>query len=277
MPVVCSRSWFRPGTRYSALLTLSGVVGCSQPAAPAAPNAIVVAADSQPEATQLPAASPPPAVALTPAVPSNPGAQPPAAPKADPPAPTGFTFPADTAGKALPPIVAPQAPALPPPERFGIVAKVRTLPARIVNPEPIGKITYAPPPLFPAKPSGLIPVAPAERVPLDMGVGATAVPARPALPDTPVATTKARDVNSPPDLAPLARPLPDRASLDDPTAEPGNATIVNSSPVVSLVQAGFLKVGLPDPFELADQVKPKVVPSAEPGLSPVPVNPQRPK
>jgi hypothetical protein len=138
-------------------------------------------------------------------------------------------------------------------------------------------MTYPPPALLPAKPAGLVPAAPAERVPLDLGFGATAVLDRPALPESPGITAKARDVSVPPDLAPLARPLPDRASLDDPTAEPANATIVTYSPVVPLLQAAFLKVGLPDPFELADQVKPKVAPEAEPGLVPVPVNPQRPK
>jgi hypothetical protein len=114
-------------------------------------------------------------------------------------------------------------------------------------------------------------------VPSDLGFGAAAVPARPALPDSAGVTLKARDVNLPPDLAPLARPVPDRAALDDPTAEPANAAIVTHTPTVSLPQAGFLRVSLPDPFELAEQVKPKVAPAAEPSAGPVPVNPRRPK
>jgi hypothetical protein len=75
----------------------------------------------------------------------------------------------------------------------------------------------------------------------------------------------------------LARPLPDRASLDDPTADPANAAIVARPAGAPWVVAGFLRLVLPDPFELAEQVKPKVPPPAEPGLSPVPVNPQRVK
>ena len=39
----------------------------------------------------------------------------------------------------------------------------------------------------------------------------------------------------------------------------------------------FLRVAVPDPFELGGQVAPRVPPSAEPGLVPVTVNPQRPK
>jgi hypothetical protein len=114
-------------------------------------------------------------------------------------------------------------------------------------------------------------------VPFDIGFGATAVPARPTLPNPPGETTRARDIALPPPLAPVGRQLPDRASLDDPTADIGNAGIVNRSPTPSLAPAGFLRVTLPDPFELADQVKPKIDPAAEPRVTPVPVNPRRPK
>jgi hypothetical protein len=46
---------------------------------------------------------------------------------------------------------------------------------------------------------------------------------------------------------------------------------------VPLAPAAFLKVAVPDPFEFGGQVKPKVAPAAEPGLTPVPVNPRRVK
>jgi len=103
------------------------------------------------------------------------------------------------------------------------------------------------------------------------------VPVRPVLPAFAVAVPKARDVDLPPDLAPLGQHLADRASLDDPTSEPANSIIVNRSPAPVLTQAGFLKMALPDPFELGEQVKPKPPPAAEPGTSPVVVNPQRVK
>ena len=75
----------------------------------------------------------------------------------------------------------------------------------------------------------------------------------------------------------LARQVPDRASLEDPTTEPGNAAIVLRPVSVPLMQSGFLRITLPDPFELADQVKPKVAPAAEPSAMPVIVNPARPQ
>jgi hypothetical protein len=123
----------------------------------------------------------------------------------------------------------------------------------------------------------LKPASPAERVPLDLGIRADARPSKPKLPESPVITTKARDANQPPGLPPLGRQLPDRASLDDPTTEPGNAAVVTRPVSVPLMQSGFLRVALPDPFELAEQVKPNVPPAAEPGVLPVPVSPPRPK
>jgi len=262
--------------RRSFLMLAAGLVGCSPQSPPAAPDisAAVVAAPPAP-------APPPPAVVAVapPAVPvAAPVVAPPVAqPAPPPPAVPVFAFPADLSGKELPRVVTPAAPAAPPVAKFGTAPAARTVPARLMNPDPLAKVVYAPPPLLPPKPAGLAPVALSERVPLDLGAGAAAVPARPALPDAPVVTAAARDVNLPPTLAPLARLVPDRAGLDDPTAEPGNATIVTRSPTVSLLQAGFQKVALPDPFELGEQVKPRITPAAEPGLSPVPVNPQRPK
>ena len=64
---------------------------------------------------------------------------------------------------------------------------------------------------------------------------------------------------------------------DDPTSDPGNNVIVSRTPMPALGISAFLKLVLPDPFEFAEQVKPKVAPAAEPSLAPVPVNPQRVK
>jgi len=114
-------------------------------------------------------------------------------------------------------------------------------------------------------------------VPGDLGRGASAVPAKPALPIAKVVTERARDVNLPPALPTLGRSVIERMSLDDPTSELGNAAIVAPVVRVPLAPAGFLKVGIPDPFELGEQVKPKIAPDAEPGLTPVPVNPRRVK
>ncbi|HEX4613486.1 MAG TPA: hypothetical protein VH092_35215, partial [Urbifossiella sp.] len=235
---------------------------------PAPPIAVAVA---EPRAVD-PTPAPTPASA-TPA----PSQQQPAPPPQPPAPPPVFPFPTDLSGKELPKVVAPRTPAPLPVEKFGATPKDRTPPARVVSPDPLGKLAYTPPPVLSPRPAGFLPHAPAERVPLDLGVGAADVPARPAFAVAPSAPVPAKDVNTPPPLASLARQLPDRASLEDPSAEPGGAVIVNRSVNPAYERAEFLRVTLPDPFELAAQVKPVVPPTTDPGLSPVPVNPMRPR
>ena len=197
--------------------------------------------------------------------------------KEEPPAPTSFPFPKDQAGKLLPNVVRPPMPALPAAEKFGAAPKPRIVPKRLIEPDALPKLVHSSPTLPSSKPTSAAPTAPPERVPLDLGFGAAAVPARPAFPNAPGIAIKAREVNQLPDLVPLARQVPDRAALDDPTLEQGNAVIATKSPLPVLGIAVFLKVVLPDPFELADHVKPKVPPTAEPSPAPVAVNPQRMK
>lgn len=231
------------------------------------PPAVAVAAPA-PDAAPTPAA-----VTPSPTPVSQPAPQPPP----PPPPPTVFPFPADAAGKALPAVVSPRPPAALPVERFGGAPKDRTPPARVVNPDGLGKAVAALPPVAPPRPTGFTPHAPAERVPFDLGVGAADVPARPSFPVTPGPVVRAPDVVAPPPLAILGRQLPDRAGLDDPTADAGGAVIVNRPVAPVLGLAEFLRVALPDPFEFAAQVKPVVPPAAEPGLAPVVVNPMRPR
>lgn len=234
--------------------------GCNPSPQPVAPE-VTVAAAPQPE----------PAPKAQPVVQAPPKKEEPPAP------PTMFPFPNDAAGKELPRVVTPPAPPSLPVEKLGLAPKVRLAPAKVLDPAPLPKMTYAPSPLPAGKPASILPTAPLERVPLDLGFGASAVPAKPTFPESPGIAIKARDVNLPPDLVPLGRQLADRASLEDPTAEPGNSTIVTRTPTPVLGQSGFLKVVLPDPFELGDQVKSKVLPAAEPSPAPVVVNPQRVK
>ncbi len=114
-------------------------------------------------------------------------------------------------------------------------------------------------------------------MPVDFGAGADGAPAKPVLPVAVVETERARDVNLPPPAPVLGRPATDRVSLDDPTGEFGNAVVVAGAVKVPLAVSGFQKVAIPDPFELAEHVKPKVPATAEPSVQPVPVNPQRVK
>jgi hypothetical protein len=247
----------RLSTQYSVLSTLLLSAGCAQPAQSEPPQAVVAVTVAGPPA-------------------DGPNApQPGAAKPAD--SASAFEYPADLGGQAVAKAVAPDTPALTTAERFGTAPKPRTPPAKLLNPDPVVKVSYAPPPLLPAKLGNVRLAPPAEQVPPDLGNGAGAVPTKPTLPAAAGITERARDVNLPPAMPALGRPLAERVSLDDPTAEFGHAAVVAPVVKVPLAPAAFLKVAVPDPFELGDQVRPKVPPAAEPGLAPVPVNPQRVK
>lgn len=239
-------------------------IGCVRPSSePDRGEAVVVAAPSAEPVIPVPEKSPSVAV------------QPEAAKPVEPP-PT-FRYPPDLGGQALPRVVTPVGPPLPATSRLGQAQLVRTPPANVVDPQPPLGTAFKPSPVMLPRPAGLKPAAPPEKVPLDVGNRAEAVPAKPVLPEAPGVAAKGSDVNEPPKLPPQGRPQPDRASLDDPTADLGNAAIAGQSKTPLLAPSPFVKFGLPDPFELAAQVKPRVPPAAEPGQLPVPVNPERKK
>lgn len=251
-------------TRPTLLTALAlALAGCSRPAADA-PEKVASAVVIAPEPSD------------SMAVPAEPKAPPPA--PAQPPAPPPtFVFAPDLTGQALPRVVAPPVPAKLPDERFGAAPKPRPVPAKYLEPESAPRASYAPPPLLPAKPGATTPTAPPEKVPFSFGTGADDLPAKPVLPVAAVVTERARDVNLPPPAPALGRPLADRVPLDDPTGEVGNAVVVAGTVPVPLGVSGFLKVVVPDPFELGTQVKPSVPPAAEPAVVPVEVSPQRVK
>jgi hypothetical protein len=199
-------------------------------------------------------------------------------PLPEPPAPSpGFEYPADLAGRVVARAVAPDLPALPSPERFGRSPKPRPIPGRLLDPEATPPVRHTLPPVWPSPAGRVRPLPPRERVPIDLGSGAEAVPARPTFPIAAGIDTRAPDVGKPPALPRLGRPFSERESLDDPAADLGHAAITGPPIRVKPDPAVFLRVTLPDPFELAEQVRPKVPPAAEPGLVPVVVNPQRTK
>lgn len=258
MPITTHR-FVRSAARCSALFVF-GALGCSQQSAP------------QPAAVVEPAV----AVAPQPGAPAPaPEARPPA-PKPPEPPPT-FEFPPDLTGQALSKAIAPAPPAKLPGERFGTEPRPRATPAKYLEPDPLAKTAHALPPVAPAKLPALKPVAPAEKVPVALGAGAGELPAKIVLPVAPVVTARAPDVNVPPPAPLLGRQNTERVPFDDPTSEVGNAVIVANSVPVPLGASGFLKVTVPDPFELAEQVKPSVPPAAEPSAKPVEVNPARAK
>jgi len=238
----------------SALLALFAS-GCSRPVSESVSEPIAVVIAPHPAPGPVPQSGAPP-------VPTEPA--PPAAPT--------FPFPEDLAGKELARVVAPAPIAALPVERFGHAPKPRPVPTKVLDPDALARVGIAPRPV--SGPPGPVvkPVAPPEVVPI---FGAAA--ARPVLPVAAVATEIARDVNLPPPAPALGRQVPDRVSLDDPTSEVGNAQVVAGTVRVSLGVSEFVKVSIPDPFELAEHMKPKVPATAEPSAAPVPVNPPRVK
>jgi len=252
---------FRRVLRSSAFAL--GLVGCSQPQAPEpvveVPPAVVLA----PAADAPPAPKPQPLVAAQP-------------PKPEPPPPV-FAFPADQGGTAIARVVTPSVARPLPADKFAVAPKPRAVPARVLEPDAALPANYALPPLLPPKPPLPKPANPAERVPLDLGARADGVPAKPVLPVAAVATERARDANLPPAAPVLGRPLVERVGLDDPTAELANASIVSVSVKVPPTASAFVKASVPDPFELGEQVRPKVPTIAEPSAAPIVINPQRVK
>lgn len=248
--------------RFAPLFVL--VLGCSQ-AQPDAPAPAVDLSKVQlvPDAPGVPASVIP-----------QPPAQPPKPPEPPPPE---FKFAPDLGGKAVARAVAPNITKPLALDRTPPAPKPRAVPERVLNPDAVTRADFAPPPLLPPKPPAAKPTNPAERVPLELGVGADAPPAKPVLPTAAVETPRARDVNLLPPPPALGRQYTERASLDDPTTETGNSAATANTVPVALAPSAFLKLGIPDPFELLEQVKPKVPATAEPSALPVPVNPPRAK
>ncbi|QJW95941.1 hypothetical protein [Frigoriglobus tundricola] len=240
----------------STLLTFFAS-GCARPVPEAVsdPVAVVVAPQPAPDPTPQPDTTPAPTERTSPAAPTS-------------------QFPEDLAGKELARVGAPGSAAALPVERFGHVPKPRPVPAKVLDPDVPPRVGFTPRPVSGPPVPAVKPVAPPETVPI---FGAAAVPVKPVLPVAAAATEIARDVNLPPPAPVLGRQVTDRVSLDDPTSEVGNAQVVAGTVRVSLGASEFVKVAIPDPFELAEHMKPKVPAAAEPSAVPVPVNPQRVK
>ena len=153
----------------------------------------------------------------------------------------------------------------------------RAFPTKLFEPDAITRMSYRLPFTLSSRISKVRPVPPRERVPVELGRGSDQAPSRPTFPIAAGITTRSRDVRIPPALPTLGRPFTERASLDDPTTDFAHATITTPPLKLPNSPAPFLKVTIPDPFELAEQIKPKVPQSAEPGLVPVEVAPERRK
>jgi hypothetical protein len=82
------------------------------------------------------------------------------------------------------------------------------------------------------------------------------------------------EVNRPVPLPILAQPAPDRASLDDPTADLSAAAVQAAAPPPRTAPAPFLRLTLPDPFEPRNAVRLRTPPADEGG--PVTATPRPP-
>lgn len=222
-----------------------------------------------------------PAVVLSPqpvAALAVPKPQPQPQQKAEPPAPPPtFTFPADLGGKAVEKALAPNVASPLSNKQSATTPQPRAVPAKLLEPEAVSLGGHTPPPLPSAKPAGTKPTNPFEKVPVNLGEGADGPPAKLVLPVAVVDTPRARDFNLPPPAPVLGRPATDRVPFDDPTTDLGNAVVASESVKSTLPSSNFVKTIVPDPFELGEQVKPKVPPTAEPSATPVEVNPLRVK
>jgi hypothetical protein len=72
------------------------------------------------------------------------------------------------------------------------------------------------------------------------------------------------DVNQPVPLPVLARSVPGRAPLDDPTADLSRAAAVAAPLPVRTQPLPFRRLNLPDPFELRDAVRLRNPPAEDP-------------
>jgi hypothetical protein len=171
-----------------------------------------------------------------------------------------FAFPGDAAGEALSRLLTPGPPADPvrarrarpldrsPPESIRNPA----LPLPAADPRPVGVPEVRP---------AVRPASPAESLAhLDRGA-LTGLPP-PTLRTYPTPRVTA-DLAAPPPLPSLARPAPDRASLDDPTLE-SSAGAVTGAPLPERSRADpFRAYALPNPFEHADAVRTRDAPREE--------------
>jgi hypothetical protein len=168
------------------------------------------------------------------------------------PAPDGaeFAFPTDTGGKLLGQVLAPADDGGRPPE---VPRPVKRRAPRILE---VPDKPLAPPPG-----PGLVPALAAKgaRLPLrphlvspedlDQPQERVQLPEDRLLPATERARAEAADANAPADLPFLAQPAPDRASLEDPTADASTAAALAAPLPRRAMPAPFLRLAVPEPFE----------------------------
>jgi hypothetical protein len=174
----------------------------------------------------------------------------------------GFHFPDDRGGALLARLLMPERQPLPTDRSTG--PRPRTLPRSLDNPAPeLPPVAL----LVPRLPSGSGATKLRPRWTLEETLDGLTEPPRlivAPLPEGPRIRLPAADLNQPAPLPLLARPLPDRASLDDPTTEVSLAEAVMGIVPPRPTPSPFQKQTLPDPFEFRQPVgQPVLAPGDE--------------
>jgi hypothetical protein len=168
----------------------------------------------------------------------------------------GFRFPDDKGGQLL-------AKVLPPSEKAPAGERVTSGPKRLPGSPALEQPAAPLPPgraEVPRLPSGkkgtsLKPRPLPDELPLGGYRGDPAPPHGQSFPAGDRVRLPGPDINQPAPLPILATPAPDRAALDDPTAD-FSAAAVQSAPAPARTNpAPFVKVALPDPFENRNAVR----------------------
>jgi len=167
-----------------------------------------------------------------------------------------FPFPDDAGGKALAKTLTPALP-VQMPTASPATPRERKLPPVLDAPTPTLPDAASSPPRLAVPPTKEFrPVPIPERVPSDLGGVVPDLPARPDLLTGSLTRTEGRDVSKPADLPILSpKPVADRASLADPTAEFTAGSVISPTLPLRTEPAGFVRINLPDPFENADSAK----------------------
>lgn len=238
---------------------------------------------SQPQEAEIP---PEPVVAVVPHIKPDLGPAPTAPPTDIPnkesatspkPTPTGttpFQLPDDDGGKKVAAVLLPTMPPIP--DVSGTAGPKPRSSAVERGDVPWPAVVATVPTLPQPKATGAKPTPPPERVPAELGQSVALDPGQVRLPDPP----RIRGTPAPPlsavDVPILATPLPSRASVNDPTAELSAARVVMTQMPLPFSPGWFVRFGIPDPFEIAAQVRGKTGAPGELGTAPVIVSPAKP-
>ena len=140
---------------------------------------------------------------------------------------------------------------------------------------PLPKVSVTPVPPPPPKGKPAQPSPPAEKPPVGLGdaaalpTGAFPLPDRPLLKATGPANPGAADVPA------LARQLPDRAPVEDPTVELSAKGVIQTPLPHPAFALPYLREVIPNPFEFVEQLKGKLGKDTELGTAPAVVNPEK--